>query len=337
MRFDGSDESVAAVTEWLRRTVAPTLRIELDTLGYAEFRFHDDRISTPVNRGEIIVRLNGSKAAGRSPMFQFVNGWVHENPDFFHTLRLARLDTPPEVTVDPDADWVKLYHERQSQPHHHRHEQPTSNEQTPRSQSATSSPIVVNQDIITNLMPRYIRGDFDGSRGYVYPYTVDVSDVPTVMWFDDEDCKEREVRDGYYPSAHSFEFSPLWYAVINEYPEFKTWSVEHGGLRFEDFGHGTPPATHERYEEIIAEAHNTFIALVGMGEISDFVISAHSDDTVDSDRGNDNGDPEQERVEDQNDDDFVEYAKAVARVQAKLGNLTQRDRDVVSAVLGISL
>jgi hypothetical protein len=110
MLFDGSPESSAVVTEWLRRTIAPELRITLDDSNYAEFRFHDDFMSTPVDRGDIIVRLNATPEASRVDYFSYGNTWDTIGAKYFDDFDFVIMDEAPEVTVDPDNDLVARYH-----------------------------------------------------------------------------------------------------------------------------------------------------------------------------------------------------------------------------------
>jgi hypothetical protein len=114
------------------------------------------------------------------------------------------------------------------------------------------------------LAARYRAGDFDN----IPESTIEMDlNKPELEWFDDELIVEYGC-EGYFPSANQYEFEELWFAILDRYPEYDNWSVEHGGLRFEKMGGPSYPKA--RYEEIIAEAFEKYVAIqayIANGEV----------------------------------------------------------------------
>lgn len=70
---------------------------------------------------------------------------------------------------------------------------------------------------------------------YALP-AVKADEYVSLWWFDDEEKEMYEASDGFFPRCNSFEFTTLWYSIMERYIDelgLGDWRVEHGGLRWE--------------------------------------------------------------------------------------------------------
>lgn len=121
------------------------------------------------------------------------------------------------------------------------------------------------QEAIDLLITDYRNGEYDDAVLH-FPYTLNDIPAPSIRWFTKDECAKYGT-DGFHTSRNEYESSPLWYAILDTYAEFEDWSpefaqasVEHGGMRYENWNRESY-ADHKRYEDIFAEAHKTFITV----------------------------------------------------------------------------
>lgn len=119
------------------------------------------------------------------------------------------------------------------------------------------------KDITNQFIRDYAAGKFNQDDTYVYPYTGStegMGDLPFIKWFDKDD-REAYGVDGFHSGGAAYEFTPLWYGILDSYKEFDKWEVMHGGLRFENWQLDPNEYPHSRYEDIMKEAYSIFIAV----------------------------------------------------------------------------
>ena len=95
------------------------------------------------------------------------------------------------------------------------------------------------------------------------------------VWFDEEELEGYDGLDGFHPRCETFEFSVLWYTIVEDYFDYYQagdWSVEHGGLRFEYEGGAKDEANlHATVEALWPLAYAKYVevcdALVARGNV----------------------------------------------------------------------
>lgn len=69
-------------------------------------------------------------------------------------------------------------------------------------------------------------------------------EVISILWFSEETKASQSVLDGFYPWCEDFEFSVLWYSILDNYLdhyELGNWDAGHGGLHFAYYGKAKEP------------------------------------------------------------------------------------------------
>jgi hypothetical protein len=106
--FDGTYESILAVTAWLNATMDPTLSVSDDVYKKNDFRFTSARSSAPVNIGDVIVRR--SAAATAANIFRDAGTWIAVDPKVFVALNLVPMIEPGFIPVSKVcADYLADY------------------------------------------------------------------------------------------------------------------------------------------------------------------------------------------------------------------------------------